>query len=278
MKSIIQTIIKKYHLETSTNQNEIIELEDDIAVEAPLEIHLVYWHNKSQHKFHFTTLMRTPGLECELIYGILYNEQIINSTQDISKIRNLGTSSSNIWRVELTERCEFNPESHRRNLIVNSSCGICSQTEHNVNNGCSLLNQSNPISSATVFNIVNQSNSLQTLFKKTGGVHGVGLFNLSGELISLAEDVGRHNACDKVLGSALLENLFPLNQHCLVFSGRVSFELVQKAIRCQVSVILALGAPSSLAVEMAEQAGITLIGFIRQQGFNVYSHSWRLVE
>ncbi len=276
MNAITQNLTYKYqHLQNNTSA-KLSQFEDNIAVESPLEIHLIYWHNEQRYKFHFTTLMCTPGFEPELIYGLLYNEQIISSLQDVYKIRNLGNSGSKLWRVELAPQCDFNPDQHRRNLIANSSCGICSQTNHNVTNNCSLIGVVNHIHPTAIFNIIQQLNSKQTLFQQTGGVHGVGICHLSGNILFLAEDVGRHNACDKVIGMALVNHQFPLDQHCLVFSGRVSFELVQKAIRCNVSIILALGAPSSLAINMAEQSGITLIGFIRNKSFNIYTHPWRI--
>jgi FdhD protein len=232
-----------------------------------------------RHKFHLATVMRTPGQDHDLILGLLFNEGIIECADEVLELSSIGRINQNLWKVELAAECSFSPEQHQRNLLTTASCGICSQTEHPPID-LALYDQTfstiNTISASVVLAISRDLANHQQLFSQTGGVHGVALYRCNGEVVFMAEDIGRHNACDKVIGRALQNNLLPLDEYCLVFSGRISFELIQKARRGKIPIILALGAPSALAVELALQYGITLVGFIRGGGFNVYSHPQRI--
>jgi len=254
------------------------DIQDAVANEAALQIYLIYGAMHSRHKFHLATLMRTPGNEEDLIFGLLYNENIINNQADVMQVRKLGKLNDNIWKVELAENVDFSPVEHQRNLLSSSSCGVCSQVTHPSLAATVQSTTNLTISPRLINSICNDLANHQKLFKLTGGAHGVALYSSAGILYSLAEDVGRHNACDKIIGAALRNAALPLINHYLVFSGRVSYELIQKAQRSQIKIILSIGAPSALAVELALEYGITLIGFVRARGFNVYSHSFRVIN
>ena len=253
-------------------------IQDAVANEAALQVYLIYGAMNLRHKFHLATLMRTPGAEEDLILGLLYTENIINEQADVIQVRRLGKLNNNIWKVELAENVDFSPVEHQRNLLSSSSCGVCSQVIHPSLTATAQATTNLTISPRLINSICNDLANHQELFKSTGGAHGVALYSSDGKLYSLAEDVGRHNACDKIIGAALRRAALPLIKHYLVFSGRVSYELIQKANRCQIKIILSIGAPSALAVDLAIEYGITLIGFVRARGFNVYSHSFRVIN
>ena len=274
--------IKNFAITRYVNQDGgFIEknIHDLVANEAALQVHLVYGEASARHKFHLATVMRTPTRDEDLIWGLLYNEGIINQAADVVQIRKLGRLNENIWKAELAESVNFSPAEHQRNLLATSSCGVCSQTTHpSLEQSSNVVNNEISITPAVINSICNDLANHQELFKQTGGAHGVALYSPLGQLQIIAEDVGRHNACDKIIGVAVQKGWLPLNNSCLVFSGRVSYELIQKANRCQIKLVLAIGAPSALAVELAIEYGITLIGFVRAKGFNVYSHSFRVIK
>jgi len=250
---------------------------DAAAVEEPLEIRL--------HDRPFVVTMRTPGLDRELAAGFLFAEGIILDGAELGAVEHCRHPEHpdvhNVVNVFLLGEARARLETTlagRRNVLANSSCGICGRVTID-----SLKIRAQPLAAtcvvdrAVLLDLPQALRRHQALFDQTGGLHGAALFTAAGELIATAEDVGRHNAVDKVIGSLLIEERLPLTGHGLVVSGRTSFEIVQKAWLAGLEVICAVSAPTSLAVQLAQEAGITLLGFARGRGFNVYSHPDRVV-
>lgn len=245
---------------------------DQLAVEEPLEIRLA----SPQRTVAIT--MRTPGHDFELAAGFLYAEGVVQARQDIQRLSYCinpkieGEQRYNIVNVELQSSLVPDLQSLERHFYTTSACGICGKASLE-----QLKIQNQPItSSLTVTPALLQSlpeklRSAQKVFSKTGGLHAAGLFNETGDLILLREDIGRHNALDKIIGAAFLNGELPLNHSIIMVSGRASFELLQKCLAAGVSVFCAVSAPSSLAVDLAREFGITLVGFLRGEKFNVYS-------
>ena len=254
---------------------------DLVAVEAPLEIRLGYGPAGVRSHISWTVTMRTPGDDDALITGQLYGEDIIESPQDIRAIsyESLDEGGATIAHVDLTTNVIPDPIQLERRAITTSACGACSKTSVESLNAA-LLPLPRPteptICPSTLVALPEKLRSAQNIFEKTGGIHAVGLFDSQGSLKTMAEDVGRHNALDKLVGKCMTESSFPISEGILLLSGRASFELVQKAWRTKISTIAAIGAPSSLAVELARTAGITLVGFLRNNRFNIYS-GWERV-
>lgn len=249
---------------------------DHVAVEEPLEIRL---HDRS-----FAVIMRTPGADRELTAGFLLAEGVICSHEELGAIEGCRhpdrTEAHNIVNVFVMGEARGRLDAalaQRRSVLSSTSCGICGRTSID-----SLKTRTHAISSraqasaAVLRELPETLRSRQSVFDRTGGLHAAALFTLDGALITSAEDVGRHNAVDKVIGRMLLDERLPLTSHGLVVSGRTSFEIVQKAWLAGIEIICAVSAPSSLAIELAEEAGITLIGFARPAGFNIYTHSERV--
>lgn len=249
---------------------------DTVAVEEPLEVRL---HGKP-----FATIMRTPGADKELAAGFLLSEGVIGSSSDIGALEGCRhphhPEYHNIVDVFLMPAARAGMERHletRRNVLANSSCGLCGRVTIE-----SLQRQLPPVSSslivdpATAVNLPDRLRARQRLFDATGGLHAAALFGADGAVRAFGEDVGRHNAVDKVVGRMLIEERLPADDALLAVSGRVSFEIVQKAWIAGVPLICAVSAPSSLAIELADAAGITLLAFARQSGFNVYTHCGRI--
>jgi FdhD protein len=253
------------------------EARDVVAVEEPLEVRL--------HDRPFAVVMRTPGADRELAAGFLLSEGIISSAQALGAVEHCRhpdrTDAHNVVNVflmgEARERLD-ETLSARRNVASNTSCGVCGRvTIDALTTRAQPIDVRSTIAVETVPAIVSQLRGQQSVFDETGGIHGAALFTIDGHLVGAAEDVGRHNAVDKVVGRMLLDERLPLSGHVLVVSGRTSFEIVQKAWLAGIEILCAVSAPSSLAVELAEEAGITLIGFAREAGFNIYSHPDRVV-
>jgi FdhD protein len=256
---------------------------DMVAVEEPLEIRLRYSGNQSQEiNQTITVTMRTPGQDQDLALGFLYTEGVIEEVHDVLDVSFCGTSN-NIIRVKLHENAKVDLKPLNRHGITNSSCGICGKTSIEALRTklpqCLLGNANDddffcdPVVVAALPALLKNK---QSLFEQTGGLHASALFSVDGELQDIREDVGRHNALDKLIGSAFSRQALPLRRSILVLSGRISFELVQKASMAGIRVIAAVGAPSSLAVALAQERGMTLLGFIREERFNVYSGAERL--
>ncbi len=242
--------------------------QDYVAVEEPLQIRL--------DDRDLVITMRTPGHDRDLAAGFLFTEGLLQQPSQIANIRE-------DWRgtitIALAPGVEIDRDSLARNFYLTSSCGVCGKASIDSLRiaGCRCLPSGQPlIDAASLHHLPNELRRVQAIFERTGGLHAAGLFNAAGKALSTREDVGRHNAVDKLIGAAFLENRVPLSDHILMLSGRISFELVQKAVMAGIPVIAAIGAPSSLAIETARRFNVTLIGFLRDRRFNVYAGEARL--
>jgi FdhD protein len=243
---------------------------DVAATEEPLEIRI--------DGEPFAVSMRTPGSDQELAAGFLFAERVILSASDIVSIER--AQSRNVIDVRIGEARARHLASHddaRRRVVMNSSCGLCGRvTIESLRAEAPDIVGDCHVSSAVIGGLADTLRRAQTVFSMTGGLHAAGLFDPSGRLRVMAEDVGRHNAVDKVVGRMLLDGCLPLSGLLLFVSGRTSYEIVQKAFLAGIPVVGAVSAPSSLAVELAEDVGISLLGFVRGCAFNVYSHRHRI--
>lgn len=246
---------------------------DVLAVEEPLEIRL---GGSSPRPVSIT--MRTPGNDPELAAGFLFTEGIISGNQDIVSI-NPSQSNDNTITVELNPAKVPDLKGLERNFYTTSSCGVCGKASIDAVRVASKYNLDEnkfTVSLSILQSLPDKLRSSQKVFDATGALHASGLFDLSGKLLLLREDVGRHNALDKVIGARVLENKIPLRDTILLLSGRISFELVQKASIAGIPFVAAIGAPSTLAVEVAKECGMTLIGFLREERFTVYCGESRI--
>jgi FdhD protein len=221
--------------------------------------------------------MRTPGHDKELAAGFLFSESLIESGADIASIET-SQAEPNQLTVELKEHVEFDWERLKRNFYTTSSCGVCGKASLQAleTEDGEPLKAEFTVTPAVLEKLPGSLRTEQTLFTATGGLHAAGFFSTDGTLLGLYEDVGRHNATDKLIGHFLLRGDVDLSSGMLALSGRASFELLQKAWRARIPLVAAIGAPSSLAVDLALRFGITLVGFLREGRFNVYSHSERI--
>jgi FdhD protein len=261
------------HVHTIAEGGSESERMDWVAVEAPLEIRIGLKPA--------TVLMRTPGEDEELVRGFLFSEGIIASVDEIvamGRPPNLtGAQQGNVITVQLTASRKL--PTIDRNFYSSSSCGVCGKkTIASLEVKGAISDSRLQVERKVLGRLPHLLRAAQHTFAKTGGVHASGLFTPAGELIAVREDVGRHNALDKLIGWALAEGKIPLTDHLLLVSGRVSYELVQKAVSASLPLIAAVGAPSSLAVELAERFHLTLVGFLRPDAMNVYAHPARVVE
>ncbi|MBL3658114.1 formate dehydrogenase accessory sulfurtransferase FdhD [Fulvivirga sediminis] len=250
---------------------------DLLAVEEPLELRLGFGEEHIRKEQRLMVTMRTPGNDEELAVGFLFTEGIIRSAQDILSVKHCNRLESeeergNVIRVELHPQVKFDPEAAQRNFYMTSSCGVCGKSSiESVQQSCEMINAVLNVTEKAIMDAPGQLREKQNVFEHTGGLHAAGLFSEAGKLIRLREDVGRHNALDKLIGSSLLDSSSAsLRESFILVSGRASFELVQKAALAHVPMLLAVGAPSSLAVNLARQTNMTLIGFIKSSGFNIY--------
>jgi FdhD protein len=255
---------------------------DAITIEEPLEIRLAA---PGLDEFPLAITMRTPGNDNELALGFLYTEGIIRSRDELVTVEHCRPPSGdegihNSIRVVLGVGNTFDPALLERHFYMSSSCGVCGKTsiEAVMNNSQIKVPQSLTLTAEQVQQLPILLRDQQSEFSATGGIHASGLIGPTGNLLRVREDVGRHNAMDKLIGSLLLDNDLPLGANGVVLSGRASFELVQKAAIAGAQIIVAIGPPSSLAVALAEQTGITLAGFVRDNQFNLYSHAHRLAS
>ena len=247
---------------------------DWVACEEPLEIRV-----KGEA---VAITMRTPGHDEELALGFLLSEGVITGRGDVLEVAHCQQGESalhgNVLNVFLSPRVEFDLEKLKRNVYASSSCGLCGKASiESVRNLFEpLTKRDRLIEAEKIIKMPDQMREVQQTFEKTGGLHAASLFDAAGNVLMLREDVGRHNAVDKVLGRALVDDHLPLEECVLMVSGRASFEILQKALAGRVGIICAVSAPSSLAVEFARENGQTLIGFLRGETFNIYSHPERV--
>ena len=257
---------------------------DYLAAEEPLEIRVGYEIDGQRQHRTLSVTMRTPGQAEELAAGFLLTEGIIQTKADVLGIIpcpdvKKAEEAGNVVRAELAAHVKVDFAAMERHFYTSSSCGVCGKTSIAAvrTASCPLLPTDGPyLAYDVIHQLPERLRAAQAGFEQTGGQHAAALFSPAGELLLLREDVGRHNALDKLIGAALLADWLPLHQHVLLVSGRASFELVQKAAAAGLGVLAAVGAPSSLAVQAAESFGMTVLGFVRQGRYNVYSHAWRL--
>ncbi|MDB4919203.1 formate dehydrogenase accessory sulfurtransferase FdhD [Mucilaginibacter sp.] len=267
------------------NEAESIEATDALAIEEPLEIRLESILNGEPKVQNVSVTMRTPGNDAELAAGFLFTEGIIKNFDDIANIDHCfiacAENKENVIKVRLNEGVTPNLQNTERNFYTTSSCGVCGKGSINairtVGSFVQQKENNTSINSELLHKLPGILRDQQQVFAETGGLHASALFNLGGKLLLVREDVGRHNALDKLIGAALKKSWLPLNNHLLLLSGRASFELVQKAVMAGIKIIAAVGAPSSLAVELAKEFDITLAGFLRNQRFNIYTADHRIL-
>jgi FdhD protein len=255
---------------------------DSLSVEEPLEIRVAWGDLETRTVEALAVTMRTPGEDFDLVAGFLLGEGIVNSADELEELtycRGQETQEYNVVEARLRPGISFDLERLRRNVFTSSSCGVCGKVslEAVAFSGCTNLEDEFRVEGQLLPGLPDTLLEGQGVFARTGGLHAAGLFGANGELYALREDVGRHNAVDKVLGRTLLDRKLPADDRILVVSGRASFEIVQKALMARVPVLVAVGAPSSLAVDLSEEFGQTLVGFARGDGFNVYCGNARLI-
>jgi FdhD protein len=282
-------------VEKVTGQNARLVL-DQLAVEEPLEIQLSYGPSNARQTKSISITMRTPDNDFDLAAGFLMTEGVVQNANDIEHIAyanhptgesaqfplimDAGKSNSkhNIVRVDLAAHVTVSLASLQRNFYTTSSCGICGKASLlSLRTVCPPRAANNfRVEAQLLYRLPDRLRASQGVFDHTGGLHGAGLFDSTGNLLALREDVGRHNAVDKLIGSEFLAGRTPLQERVLLLSGRASFELLQKALMGGIQMVAAVGAPSSLAVDVAKEFDITLIGFLRDDHFNIYHGSERI--
>jgi FdhD protein len=261
-------------------------LADDVAVEEPLEIRLGYTTAAGRATRSISITMRTPGHDRELAAGFLYSEAIVQRRADIASIETCGppapdSGNHNVIRVDLANDVEVDLGRLQRHFYTTSSCGVCGKTSLDALRVAGAAPQSgNPtrFPRAVLTRMPAALRAAQHTFAATGGLHAAAAFNPKGDLGVAMEDVGRHNAVDKVIGSLLLNNELPAHEMGLMVSGRASFELMQKALMAGMPLLAAVSAPSSLAVQLAREFNMTLVGFLRGETFNIYAGAERIIE
>ena len=259
--------------------------DDFVAIEEPLEIRLGHATSGKREDSSVSITMRTPGSDAELAIGFLYSEAIIKSAADIALVKHCGppapdTGSHNVIRVELEPGVDVDLERLQRHFYTTSSCGVCGKTSLDALRTCGAADQpltTTRFSRAVLTALPDRLRAAQTTFATTGGLHAAAAFDTAGNLVACHEDIGRHNAVDKVIGELLSQGLLPATDLGLIVSGRASFELLQKAVMAGMPVLAAVSAPSSLAVDLAREFNVTLIGFLRGDTFNIYSAKERIV-
>lgn len=261
------------------------EVPDILAVEEPLEIRLGYGLQEDRKQKSLSVTMRTPGNDLELAAGFLITENIITSFDQLLSIKHCNDLKAeereNVVRAELHPDVELDWELLNRHFYTSSSCGVCGKTsiESVTKTNClAPFLDDIKVSYETILGLPQKLDESQLVFKHTGGIHASAIFDLKGEIETVREDVGRHNALDKIIGAYAIKKEFPFNEKILLLSGRISFELVQKAAIARIPIVVAFGAPSSLAVHMANELSITLIGFLKEKKFNVYTGRNRVIS
>ena len=267
------------------SSNKFENIDDLISIEEPLEISLKYnksnkWINQS-----LSITMRTPGDDEDLVRGFLYNEQIIKNIDDIDSIESYGDkvgqyNIQNKILATLNNSKNINIAKIKRDFLTNSSCGVCGKSSLDALEIIkkNKTNSSEPKIKKEV--IVKSPDILregQSEFSKTGGIHASGLFNSNGELVAVREDVGRHNALDKLIGCALKNNQIDPKNQFITCSGRLNFELVQKVLMTDIGIMIGVGAPTSLAIDLANKFDITLVGFVKRDSFNIYTNNKKVI-
>ena len=261
------------------------EFDDQISIEEPLEIILKYKDKKTWVEKTISITMRTPGHDEDLVRGFLFNERVVEQIDHIDNIELVGDpvgqyklKNKAVATINNSENIDI--DKIKRNFLTNSSCGVCGKTSLD---SLEIIKKDKILRSVPKINheIIMKSPLMlrqnQSEFAKTGGIHASGLFDKNGNIIALREDVGRHNALDKLIGSVLKENLLDNSSQFLTCSGRLNFDLVQKALMANIGVLVGVGAPTSLAVDLAKKFNMTLVGFVKDKSFNIYSNNERII-
>lgn len=268
-----------YSVKITAIRDGLVTIRPDVlATEEPMEIRV---HGPQQEPEPITVTMRTPGNDFELAVGLLFSEGVLESFDSLKTVcycANVADEQQryNVVTVELTDR--YLGTHRERTFMSSAACGVCGTTTiESLATRASSINSDLKIDVKTILEIPNLLRKRQRIFKETGGLHGAGIFDSSGKLEIVREDIGRHNALDKIVGHYFMQKALPMSRKILALSGRIGFELVQKAAMAQIPVIVAVSAPSSLALQTAESLGITLIGFTRDKGANIYCHPERVI-
>lgn len=254
---------------------------DVVAVEEPLEIRLGFGPKDKREQKTLAITMRTPGYDTELVLGFLFTEGIIRALSDVIKIDHCtderGEPSENVIRAEISPVLNFDWTQFERHFYTNSSCGVCGKASiQSLETMCAPIESNISVAAEVIYGLDEQMRNKQMVFDHTGGLHASALFNNRGEILLSREDIGRHNALDKLIGVTIHERMNPLTNSIIMLSGRCCFELVQKAAVAGCPILVSVGAPSSLAIETADKMGVTIIGFTRSQSFNLYTHPGRI--
>jgi len=274
----------KYKI-TKLKKNKFENFEDLISIEEPLEISLKYKEKDNWLTKSLSITMRTPGHDEDLVRGFLFNEQIIQNIKDIKNIESFGENVGqykikNKILVTINNSKNMNISKIKKDFLTNSSCGVCGKSSLDALE--IIKKEKTPKSEPKLTNdIIIQSPSIlkknQSEFAKTGGIHASGLFSSNGQLLSLREDVGRHNALDKMIGDSLLNNNLKPNEQFITCSGRLNFELVQKVLMTNIGLMIGVGAPTSLAIDLANRFDMTLVGFVKEDSFNIYTNDQKVI-
>ncbi len=265
--------------------NNLETLDDNISIEEPLEIIIKYKDKVNWVEKTISVTMRTPGDDEDLVRGFLFNEKVVEKIDYIEKIEATGKPSEqyglkNKITVTINNSDNIDIDKLKRNFLTNSSCGVCGKSSLDSLEFIKKdkILKSNPkISKEVLMNSPNKLIKFQSEFSKTGGIHASGLFTAQGDIVAIKEDVGRHNALDKLIGYALKENLLDNGSQFLACSGRLNFDLVQKALMANIGVLIGVGAPTSLAIDLANKFDMTLVGFVKDKSFNIYSNKERII-
>ena len=265
--------------------NKFKKIEDLVSIEEPLEISLKFKKDKEWITQNLSITMRTPGNDKDLVRGFLFNEQIVQSIDHIESIESYGEkvgryNIQNKILATLNNSKNVNISKIKRDFLTNSSCGVCGKSSLDA---LEIIKTDKTDPDKPKINkevIISSSNTLKTNqseFSKTGGIHASGLLNSKGELINLKEDVGRHNALDKLIGSTLINDQIEPKNQFITCSGRLNFELVQKVLMTNIGIMIGVGAPTSLAIDLANKFDMTLIGFVKKDSFNVYTNNKKVI-
>ena len=274
----------KYDISKFKN-SKIEETKDSVSIEEPLEMRLKYKIDDKWQTQNLSITMRTPGNDEDLVRGFLYNERIIENINQIENIEKLGDdvgdyNLKNIIQATINNIQNLEIGKLKRNFLTNSSCGVCGKTSldsieviknEKLDLSCPLINEKIILTSPKL--LINE----QSEFAKTGGIHASALINQDGSVVATREDVGRHNALDKLIGHALKEKTLDYKKQFITCSGRLNFELVQKGLMANIGLMAGVGAPTSLAIDLAKRFDMTLLGFVKEDSFNIYSNSNRVI-
>ena len=265
--------------------NNSKEVDDQISIEEPLEITIKYKDKENWVENTISITMRTPGDDEDLVRGFLFNERVIEKIDYIESIELAGDPAGqyklkNKAVVTINNSENIDIDKIKRNFLTNSSCGVCGKTSLDsleIIKKDKILQSIPKIKYDIIMKSPNMLRQNQSEFSKTGGIHASGLFNVSGEIIAVKEDVGRHNALDKLIGFVLKKELLDNSSQFLTCSGRLNFDLVQKALMANIGVLIGVGAPTSLAIDLANKFDMTLVGFVKEESFNIYSNKERII-